>query len=61
MSLLSKICYALGFLGTGGSIILAIVTKKDFSWQFISLIWMFAALMADMRATKLEGKLNGNK
>ena len=55
-----KICYGLGFIGSVGSIVLAILTKKDFSWQFISLIWMLAALMADLRATKLEESLNGN-
>jgi hypothetical protein len=57
LSLLSKICFVLGFIGVIGSIIISIISKKDFTWQFITLMWMGSALVSDLRIKELEEKL----
>ena len=60
MSLLTKICFVLGFIGTIGSIIISIISKKDFSWQLIALVWMSSALISELRINKIEKKSDGN-
>ncbi len=57
LSLLSKVCFILGFIGVIGSIIISIISEKDFTWQFITLMWMGSALISDMRIKQLEDKL----
>ena len=57
LSLLSKICYGFGFLGVTFSIIASILTKKEFTWQIITLMWMGSAFMSEMRIKQLEDKL----
>jgi len=57
LSLLSKLCFILGFVGVVGSIILSIVTKKDFLWQVITLAWMSSAFISELRIKQLEDKL----
>ncbi len=57
LSLLSKICFVLGFIGVIGSIIISIISKKDFTWQFITMMWMGSALVSDLRIKELEKKL----
>ena len=57
LSLLAKICFILGFIGVTGSIVLSIITKKDFTWQVISLLWMGSAFVSELRIKQLEEKL----
>lgn len=57
LSLLSKICFGLGTIGTIGSIIISLLTKKDFTWQFIALMWMLSALFQELRINQLEKKI----
>jgi len=57
LSLLSKICYVFGFLGVIFSIIASILSKKEFTWQIITLMWMASAFISEMRIKELEDKL----
>jgi len=57
LSLLSKICFILGFIGAVGSITLSIISKRDFTWQLVTLVWMGSAFMNELRIKQLEEKL----
>lgn len=56
-SLFAKICYIFGFLGVVFSIVASIITKKDFTWQLITLMWMGSAFVSELRIKQLEEKL----
>jgi len=57
LSIMSKIFFLLAFLTTIGSIVLAIYTKKDYTWQAITLLWICSAYMSEIRIKQLEDKL----
>jgi hypothetical protein len=57
MSKLSKVFFLLAFLSTVSSIVIALVTKKDFTWQSITLLWICTAYISELRIKNLEDKL----
>jgi hypothetical protein len=56
LSLLAKTCFLLGFIGVIGSIILSFIDGKDFTWQFITLLWMGSSFVNELRIKQLEDK-----
>lgn len=57
LSLLSKICFILGFIGIIGSLIMSIILKKEYFWQLMTLLWMGSAFINELRIKQLEDKL----
>lgn len=57
LSLLSKICFILGFIGIIGSLIMSIILKKEYFWQLMTLLWMGSAFINELRIKQLEEKL----
>lgn len=57
LSTLNKICYIFGFLGVIFSIIASVITKKEFTWQIITLMWMGSSFMSDLNIIQLEDKI----
>lgn len=57
LSLISKICFILGFIGVIGSITFSVVQDKDFMWQVIALLWMGSSFINELRIKQLEDKL----
>ena len=56
LSLLAKTCFLLGFIGVICSIILSFIDGKDFTWQFITLLWMGSSFVNELRIKQLEDK-----
>ena len=57
LSLLSKICFILGFTGIIGSLVMSIIFKKEYFWQLMTLLWMGSAFINELRIKQLEDKL----
>lgn len=57
LSLLHKICFGLALISVIGSIVAGLMVGRDVTWQGISLLWIFSALMAEIRIKQLEKKL----
>lgn len=57
LSLLSKICFILGFTGIIGCLIMSIILKKEYFWQLMTLLWMGSAFINELRIKQLEEKL----
>lgn len=57
LSLLHKICFGLALISVIGSIVTGLMVGKDVTWQGISLLWIFSALMAEIRIKQIEKKL----
>lgn len=57
LSLISRVCFILGFIGVLGSITLSLMSGKDYTWQIITLLWMGSSFISELRIKQLEDKL----